>query len=161
MDADDREILLHANCIAIEGGAALLLGPPGSGKSDLSLRLITSQWVFGDEIVRPVIVADDQVRIGLRDETPWGRCPDSIRGLIEVRGQDIASFSHRPEAPIRLVVELVNPVAIERLPDPGSQVTILGKPLPLLRLAPFEASAPAKLVLALYRLCNERLPSTR
>ena len=32
--------LLHATAIAINGAGVLLLGPSGSGKSDLALRLI-------------------------------------------------------------------------------------------------------------------------
>ena len=32
--------ILHATCVAIGGRGLLLLGPSGSGKSDLALRLI-------------------------------------------------------------------------------------------------------------------------
>lgn len=52
-------------------------------------------------------------------------------------------------ADLVLVVELAEAGAIERLPDPQPRHTIHGVSLPVLRLAPFEASAPAKLLLAL------------
>ena len=50
-----------------------------------------------------------------------------------------------------LIVELVAPEAVERLPDPPPRRDLLGVSLPLLRLAPFEAAAPVKLLLALAR----------
>ena len=51
-------------------------------------------------------------------------------------------------APIALLVDLVPPDRIERLPDPARE-TLLDVDLPVLALTPFEASAPAKLRLAL------------
>jgi len=46
--------------------------------------------------------------------------------------------------------DLVPPDRIERLPDPARE-TLLGIDLPVVALSPFEASAPAKLRLALAR----------
>jgi HPr kinase/phosphorylase len=54
------------------------------------------------------------------------------------------------EAALDLVVDLVRPEGIPRLPEPACR-TYLGFRLPLLRLAPFEASTPAKLALAAAR----------
>ncbi|MEE9317578.1 MAG: hypothetical protein V3U48_04730, partial [Rhodospirillales bacterium] len=31
---------IHATCVEMDGKGVLLMGPPGSGKSDLALRLI-------------------------------------------------------------------------------------------------------------------------
>ena len=45
---------IHGTCVAIGGAGALLLGPSGSGKSDLALRLIDQ----GAELV-----ADDRVEL--------------------------------------------------------------------------------------------------
>ena len=52
------------------------------------------------------------------------------------------------EAPVRLLVDLVAPEIVERLPDPATE-DVMGLSLPRVRLAAFEASAPAKLRLAL------------
>ena len=46
--------LLHATAISINGQAVLLIGPPGSGKSDLALRLIDRG---------ALLIADDQVAL--------------------------------------------------------------------------------------------------
>ena len=55
------------------------------------------------------------------------------------------------EAPIALVCDLVAPPLVERLPEVVT-TPILDLDIPFIRLAPFEASAPAKIRLALRRL---------
>ena len=46
--AEATSTFLHATCVALAGAGVLLIGPPGSGKSDLALRLID---VDGKEIM--------------------------------------------------------------------------------------------------------------
>lgn len=137
---------LHATCVALphrRGWRAVLLrGPSGAGKSDLALRLI-------DAGAR--LVADDQTEIARRGRTLLATAPPSIAGLIEVRGLGIVPLPRdrrRASARIALLVDLVPPDRIERLPEPARE-TLLGVDLPVLALFPFEASAPAKLRLAL------------
>ncbi len=143
------EILVHATCIAIAGRAALLRGAPGSGKSDLALRAILTPVQHLGAILIAELVADDQVRIGRRGDRLIARCPESIRGQIEVRGVGIMSVAHVAEAEIWLVIDLTAGERIERLPDERDCVDLLGCAVPRLRLAGFEASAPMKLLLAL------------
>jgi HPr kinase/phosphorylase len=143
-------LLLHATTVAIGGRGVLLRGASGSGKSDLALRLI-------DAGAR--LVADDQSELWLAGEVVLVRAPRTIAGLIEVRGVGIVRLDSLPAARLALVAELVAPDAVERLPEPG-RTTILGVSIPLVALAPFEASAPAKLRLALAVAAAEKtLPS--
>lgn len=125
----------------------LLLGSSGSGKSDLALRLI-------DGGAR--LIADDRVEIALVENRLYCRSPASmpadLRGRIEARGIGILSVDTVQEAiPLGWCVELIrlgaSPDTIERLPA-SEHKTLLGKDIPLLRLAAFEASTPAKLRLA-------------
>jgi len=58
---------------------------------------------------------------------------------------------HVPRADLVLIAELAPPEEIERLPDPPLTRAIEGVELPLVRIAAFEASAAAKLLLALTR----------
>jgi serine kinase of HPr protein (carbohydrate metabolism regulator) len=132
-------LLAHATTVAIGGRGVLLRGPSGSGKSDLALRLI-------DAGAR--LVADDQSELWRDGEAVLARAPATIAGLIEVRGLGIVRLDSLPVARLALVVDLVAPDAIERLPEQRSEA-ILGVSIPLVALAPFEASAPAKLRLAL------------
>ena len=80
--------------------------------------------------------------------------PARIAGLIEARGVGIVRLARDQllaRAPVALLVDLVPSERIERLPEPARE-RLLGIDLPVLALAAFEASAPAKLRLALARI---------
>ena len=132
-------LLLHATTVAIGGHAVLLRGTSGSGKSDLALRLI-------DAGAR--LVADDQSELWRDGDAVLVRAPEPIAGMIEVRGVGIIRVEPLSVAPLALIVDLVALQHVERLPEPSSE-TIFGLAIPLVALAPFEASAPIKLRLAL------------
>ncbi len=140
---------LHATCIAIAGKAALLLGPPGSGKSDLALRLIHSQLQIAGRPVTTQLVADDQVLLQTLSDRLIARPPATLAGLCEVRGLGILRLPHLGEADVALAVQLTSPETIDRLPDRNRHFNVLDRRLPLVHLAPFDASAPLKVALAL------------
>ncbi len=117
----------------------MLLGPSGSGKSDLALRLIDRG---------AVLISDDQVEIALEAGRLTASPPPPIAGLIEARGIGLLRLPYLTKAPLVLAVELVARALVERLPDPAAWTCDLGQ-LPLLRLDPFADSTPAKLRLAL------------
>lgn len=129
---------IHATCIAVDGAGVLLLGPSGAGKSDLALRLI-------DDGAR--LVADDRVLLTARGDRLIARAPVLLRGLLEVRGFGLIGVPAIDSAPVLVAIDLVAPDRIERLPEPARWHHD-GLNVPRLALAPFEASAPAKLRLA-------------
>ncbi len=130
---------IHATVIDIDGDGVLLRGPSGCGKSDLALRLI-------DAGAR--LVADDRTDLTLSDGRVFASAPVELSGLIEVRGVGIVSMAALEKTPLALAVDLVGGADVERIPEPA-KADILGFALPLIRLAPFEASAPAKVRAAL------------
>ena len=132
-------LLMHGTAVAIEGRAVLLRGASGAGKSDLGLRLIDA----GGRLI-----ADDQSELCRSGDTIVVRASAALAGLIEVRGVGILRLDAIVEAPLALLVDLVGPETLERLPERRSE-TILGVAVPRIALAPFEASAAAKLRLAL------------
>jgi HPr kinase/phosphorylase len=132
-------VTVHATCIAIDGHGILLRGPSGSGKSDLALRAI-------DRGAR--LVADDRVVLTRRGENVVASAPSSLHGLIEIRGLGIMRMDAVAEAPVMLVADMVGPGVIERLPE-RRRCEIEAASVPLIAVSPFEASAPAKLRLAL------------
>lgn len=140
---------IHATCVILARagepfGAArdagiLILGASGAGKSDLALRLIESG---------AILVSDDRTELCVLGGKLIARPPAGIRGLIEARGVGIIALPHAPKARIALAVELqAKPPRLPRREDYKSPWA-LPVPVPLLRLAPFEASLPAKIALA-------------
>src|SRR5437763_2449066 len=95
---------LHASTVALDGRAVLISGPSGSGKSDLLLRLLDRGFV---------LVADDRVEI----DGGVARAPESLSGLLEVRGLGIFRLPHVASARLALVAELG--ALPPRLPEPG------------------------------------------
>jgi HPr kinase/phosphorylase len=132
---------IHGSCAARGGAGVLLVGPPGSGKSDLVLRLRT----HGFELV-----ADDRVDVS----DGIARPPPALAGLLEVRGLGIFRLPHLAETRLALVVDLaaLSPPApplgrsLARLPVPERHAAL---DLPLVRIEAAAASAPERVALAL------------
>jgi len=131
-------MLVHGTCVEVFGHGVLLRGPSGCGKSDLALRLI-------DGGAR--LVADDQVELIAEGGSAHATAPASISGRMEVRGVGIVEVATIVRAPVALVVDLVAPDDVPRMPEP-SECELAGIALPSISLAPFEASAEAKVRLA-------------
>lgn len=135
-------MILHAGLIAARRDGhwrgALIEGPSGAGKSDLALRCL-------DQGFR--LVADDRTLVWTSEGRLFGRAPDTLAGLIEVRGLDVLSEPHLPFCEVALVVRC-GPA--ERIPAPAV-AAVLNLNLPSVTIAPLEASAPAKLSRALAR----------
>ncbi len=132
-------IRVHGTAIALGSEGILLRGPSGAGKSDLALRLI-------DQGAR--LVADDQTELRREGGDIIMSAPATIAGQMEVRGLGIIALPCIASAPLRLVVDLMSSTEIERMPLPRD-CSFLECSIPAVALAPFEASAAAKLRLAL------------
>jgi serine kinase of HPr protein (carbohydrate metabolism regulator) len=129
---------IHATSVAIGGRAVLLMGPSGSGKSDLALRLIDRG---------ATLVSDDYTALTNISGTLHAAAPPTIAGKIEVRGLGILEISHIDDVPVALLVRLG--ARIERMPPDGRTMTLEGICLPMIALDAFEASAPIKVQMAL------------
>jgi serine kinase of HPr protein (carbohydrate metabolism regulator) len=142
---------VHATSVALRSKGrwqgVLLRGPSGAGKSDLALRLVQA----GGRLV-----SDDQTHVAVKGRRLIATAPQALAGLIEVRGVGIVKLARgqlAAQALLVLAIDLVPPEKVERLPG-HTQETLLGFKMPVLALAPFEASAVAKLHLALAQIAN-------
>jgi HPr kinase/phosphorylase len=144
--AVDRRV--HATAIAVGGRGVLIRGPSGSGKSDLAFRCLgiaTSQLVTG-----PVrLISDDQVLLKREGLTLSATAPATLFGKIEVRGVGIIEVDTEKQAEIALICDITRRKDIERYPDPWPVAQVLGLSVPVLRICPYDASAPLKVLVAL------------
>ncbi|MDX2223169.1 MAG: HPr kinase/phosphatase C-terminal domain-containing protein [Rhodospirillaceae bacterium] len=127
--------LVHATCVAVDGVGVLIRGTPGSGKSDLALRLIDGG---------AVLVADDYCEVAVgADGSLSAAAPSAIAGRIEMRGFGLVRLPHAPSARIGLVVDLCRNEEIDRLPE-RTTTQLHDRAVPWMRLDAFAASAAAK-----------------
>ena len=136
---ETRGVIRHAGLIArfdppVWRGV-LIEGPSGAGKSDLAMRALDAGWA---------LVADDRTLIWTCGERLYGRAPDALAGLLEVRGLGVLTTPGRSFAQVVLVASCSPPQAIERIPDGDSEI-LLEIQVPRFKLAAFEPSALAKL----------------
>ena len=132
---------VHASTVAMDGRAVLISGPSGSGKSDLTLRLLDRGFT---------LVSDDQTIVRREDDRLTASPPPNIAGKLEIRGIGIVEIEHVSDIPVALLVELTSD--IQRLPDDNRERPILGVSLPLVSVDAMAASAPSKVALALDRM---------
>jgi serine kinase of HPr protein (carbohydrate metabolism regulator) len=132
---------VHASTVATEGRAVLITGPSGSGKSDLTLRLLDRGFT---------LVSDDQTIVRRDGDRLVATPPPTIAGKLEIRGIGIVDMEHDADVPVALIVELTS--EIQRLPDDSRERPILGVSLPLISIDAMAASAPSKVALALDRM---------
>ena len=132
---------VHASCVALDGRAVLITGASGSGKSDLSLRLIDRGFT---------LVSDDQTIVRKAGTRLIATAPPTIAGKLEIRGVGIVDMPTVADVPVALLVELTS--EIQRLPDDSRQRPVVGVPVPLVSVDAMSASAASKVALALDRL---------
>ena len=122
----------HGTVVAKEAAdgwrGALLLGPTGSGKSDLALRLIDRGWR---------LVADDRVEL---QAGPVARAPATLSGKLSITGLGIVEMPYLAESRVALVVQIEpRPPAF---PMERRLQTICGTALSTIRIDAFWPSAP-------------------
>ncbi len=138
---------IPGSCVEVEGLGVIFRGPTGSGKSDLTLRLIDSG---------ANLIADDVTELAIENEILIARAPKTIRHLLEVRGIGVLKIGGALKAKLGVIIDLVTSEQIERRPD-EQRIEMLGRHIPLFQIFAFEASSPAKVRLIVRQLKGEVL----
>ena len=138
MARQDSTETVHATSVAIEGRAVLLCGASGMGKSDLALRLIDRG---------AILISDDYTIVQCSEGRLDASAPATIAGKMEVRGLGVIDVPSVDHARLALIIDLSQD--IDRMPADPEERMIAGATLPVVKVAPFEASAPIKVELAL------------
>lgn len=114
-----------ASCVAIGKRGVLIEGPPGSGKSSLTLALIDR----GAELV-----GDDGVSLEIRDGRLWALPPPNIPGKLEIRNVGIVELP-ATQAPIALAIRLGEQAP--RYVEQAGACEVEGCEIPLIELWPY------------------------
>jgi serine kinase of HPr protein (carbohydrate metabolism regulator) len=135
---------IHASAALFAGQGVLILGASGSGKSSLLLALLAAGGT---------LVADDRVVLAANGD---GRLvaspPDSLAGLMEVRGVGIVRRPFVASVAIDLAVELRAAAECPRLPDgDDARIVIAGVTLPRVFVASGAPDGAARVAAALAR----------
>lgn len=145
--------LINGTAVAWRGQGILILGPSGSGKSDLTLRLIDAgASLIADDLVE-LKRAGDRLLLSFPPEGPA-----ELKGKMEVKGLGIMSVAAAPpEVPLALVVEARPPEGVELIPE-SLESEWLGLKVATIGIGLLEPSAPAKVRLALAKLARSIIP---
>lgn len=111
---------IHATGLVLDGTGLILRGPSGSGKSLLALDLLEQRRARGGAAA---LVSDDRVEIAAADGKLRMYTAPNIAGLIELRGRGIVQRPFVEEAPLHLVIDLVE--TLERMLEEDALVTEL------------------------------------
>lgn len=133
-------IARQSTCVAIEGRAVLIEGPPGAGKSSLALALLDRG---------AALIGDDSVMLEAEGPRLLTHPHPETRGLLEVRNLGLLPFPCIEAAPVALVIVL--DAAAPRFIEHPERIKIAGVTLPLIRLWPQGGSLALKAELALRR----------
>jgi len=125
----------HATSVVFCGRGLLLMGPSGSGKSDLALRIMDAGGS---------LISDDYTQLTVSNHQLFGSPPENIKGMMEVRGVGLLRVPYIRSTRLDVVITCDSIESIERMPQ-AIHTEIEGIQLRQLSLYPFESSAVAKL----------------
>ena len=144
---DQTDCVFSASAVAIGDIALAIEGPPGSGKSSLSLALIDR----GAQLI-----GDDAVTLTKQEDRLIASPPPNIEGMIELRGIGLIGMPLARPCQLGLILSLG--VVGERLPESVPKRQILGLEIPCLPFYPgtLAPAVRAEMALAKHAL---QLPS--
>jgi serine kinase of HPr protein (carbohydrate metabolism regulator) len=142
---------VHASAVRLGEYGVLIRGASGSGKSALVLGLLAA------EPATARLIADDRVILAAEGRRLVASVPETIAGLLEIRGQGIVRRPHDSPAALHLLVELRPLAECPRLPARDDETAaILGLVLPRLILPIGAVDGPLRVRIALDRLVAAR-----
>jgi len=118
---------IHASALVIGEKGVLIRGASGAGKSALALAMIEAARSAG---LFASLIGDDRVLLSRAGLHVVARPHPAIAGLIEKRGQGLASVKHEPGALLSCVIDLIAQGAPgadvpPRMPDAQDLIAII------------------------------------
>lgn len=122
---------IHGTALIADGTGILILGASGSGKSELALDLIDQCRMRGKPAM---LIGDDRLFVEKRPDGIYASVPETIAGLVEVRGSGVHQIDHQPEGRIDFAVRLAEPEKALRMAENAPVEVLPGIVLPCLDL---------------------------
>ncbi|QDZ12542.1 HPr kinase/phosphorylase [Devosia ginsengisoli] len=113
---------VHGTGLLLGSTGLLLRGPSGAGKSVLALSLL-DRWEGRD--LPAFLVSDDRVDLVQTGRDLSMKAPETLAGLIELRGRGIVKRPHRSLVTLNLVIDLV-PDLVRMLEEDAMVTEIAG-----------------------------------
>lgn len=110
---------IHASAVVLGVQGFLIVGPSGTGKSTLAMALMAEAAARGDHAA---LVADDRVYLTVHGRKLVAHRPETIRGLIELRGGGIGRVESIAAAPLHYALSPFAGSPAERIPDEGESI---------------------------------------
>lgn len=119
---------VHASAVQSGTTGILIRGPSASGKSRLAFDLMLAGRA--GKIPATSLIGDDRILLEAEAGRLIAKAPDTLGGLIEIRGLGIRRCDFIPQGTIGLVIDLAAEDAA-RLPEAKSLTTeVIGIKLP-------------------------------
>jgi HPr kinase/phosphorylase len=131
---------IYGNCIDINGNGIIILGKSGTGKSDITYRLICNHGAK--------LVSDDHIIIEKNENELVAKTVENIKGLIEIRNIGIIKTDYLEKTNIKLIIELEEKENLERMPE-NEFLEINNIKIKKIKLNAFEQSSELKIITAL------------
>lgn len=135
---------VHGTALIADGTGILILGASGSGKSELALDLIDQCHMRGKPAT---LIGDDRLFIEKSLKGIFASVPETIAGLIEVRGSGVHRIDFQPRGRIDLAIRLVEVDNALRMAEKGPVEVLPDIQLPCLDL-PQRSFSATRAVLA-------------
>lgn len=113
---------VHGTGLLLGSTGLLLRGPSGAGKSVLALSLL-DRWEGRG--LPAFLVSDDRVDLVQTGRELSMKAPETLAGLIELRGRGIVKRPHRSLVTLNLVIDLV-PELVRMLEEDAMVTEIAG-----------------------------------
>lgn len=114
----EQTLPLHASAVSYKNNGVLIIGPSGSGKSELCAELLAlGAELIGDDHITLFTQADKD---GL-----WAKAPDTLKGLIELRYIGIIKAKFISKVQIHLVINLAQ-TPQKRMPN-TKYISLIGQ----------------------------------
>ncbi|MDB5525888.1 MAG: serine kinase [Rhizobium sp.] len=121
--------LVHGTAVVIGTAGIILVGPSGSGKSAMAVRLMSGARRAGQF---SALLSDDQVFVEAVNGQIVATGPEAIKGLIELRGSGIGRLSTIEHAVLHFALQPLVPDSATRIPQENQSWPVTdGLSLPL------------------------------